>query len=112
MLASLTDPRLRLALTWLAGFTLIDSSIVSLALPDIGSELGRSVGELAWVATGYLLALAATLLAAGWLNDRYGSRRVLGLGAVAFCCSCHTAADRSIHSRTPAGIPTDDRPDP
>ncbi|MGH2416703.1 MAG: MFS transporter, partial [Candidatus Limnocylindria bacterium] len=74
----------RLALAWLAGFTLIDSSIVSLALPDVGSDLGRSVGELAWVSSGYLLALAATLLAAGWLNDRYGSRLVLGLGGVAF----------------------------
>jgi DHA2 family methylenomycin A resistance protein-like MFS transporter len=78
------DPRLLLALAWLAGFTLIDSSIVSLALPDIGADFDRSVGELAWVSTGYLLALAATLLAAGRLNDRYGSRLVLGVGGVAF----------------------------
>jgi MFS transporter, DHA2 family, methylenomycin A resistance protein len=78
------DPRLLLALAWLAGFTLIDSSIVSLALPDIARDFDRSVGELAWVSTGYLLALAATLLAAGRLNDRYGSRLVLGIGGVAF----------------------------
>ena len=78
------DPRLLLALAWLAGFTLIDSSIVSLALPDIARDFDRSVGELAWVSTGYLLALAATLLAAGRLNDRYGSRPVLGIGGVAF----------------------------
>jgi EmrB/QacA subfamily drug resistance transporter len=78
------DPRLRLVLAWLAGFTLIDSSIVSLALPDIAQDFDRSVGELAWVSTGYLLALAATLLSAGRLNDRYGSRPVLTIGAVAF----------------------------
>jgi MFS family permease len=78
------DPRLLLVLAWLAGFTLIDSSIVSLALPDIGRDFDRSVGELAWVSTGYLLALAATLLAAGRLNDRYGSRLVLIIGGVAF----------------------------
>ena len=73
-----------LALAWLAGFTLIDSSIVSLALPHIADDFDRSVGELAWVTTGFLLALAATLLAAGRLSDRFGARRVLTLGAVAF----------------------------
>src|SRR5688500_11711088 len=78
------DPRLLLVLAWLAGFTLIDSSIVSLALPDIGRDFDRSVGELAWVSTGYLLALAATLLAAGRLNDRYGSRLILTVGGIAF----------------------------
>jgi EmrB/QacA subfamily drug resistance transporter len=73
-----------LALAWLAGFTLIDASIVSLALPDIAADFGRTVGDLAWVATGYLLALAATLLAAGRLSDRFGMRRVLVSGAIAF----------------------------
>lgn len=73
-----------LTLAWLAGFTLIDASIVSLALPDIASDFGRTVGEVAWVATGFLLALAATLLAAGRLSDRFGSRRVMTIGAVAF----------------------------
>lgn len=73
-----------LALAWLAGFTLIDASIVSLALPDIAADFDRTVGELAWVTTGYLLALAATLLAAGRLSDRLGTRRVLVLGAIGF----------------------------
>ena len=80
MPADRADPRFLLALAWIAGFTLIDSSIVSLALPDIARDFDRSSGELAWVSTGYLLALAATLLAAGRLNDRYGSRLVLGVG--------------------------------
>lgn len=78
------DQRWLLALAWLAGFTLIDSSIVSLALPDIARDFDRSVGQLAWVSTGYLLALAATLLAAGRLSDRYGQRPVLALGGAAF----------------------------
>ena len=78
------NPRWLLALAWLAGFTLIDSSIVSLALPDIARDFDRSVGELAWVSTVYLLALAATLLGAGRLSDRYGQRPVLALGASAF----------------------------
>ena len=78
------DPRWLLALAWLAGFTLIDSSIVSLALPDMARDLDRSIGQVAWIATGYLLALAATLLAAGRLSDRYGQRPVLALGAIGF----------------------------
>ncbi len=78
------DPRWRLALAWLAGFTLIDSSIVSLALPDIANDFDQSVGQLAWVSTGYLIALAATLLAAGRLSDRYGQRPVLTLGGIGF----------------------------
>ncbi len=78
------NPRWLLALAWLAGFTLIDSSIVSLALPDIAREFDRTVAELAWVSTAYLLALAATLLAAGRLSDRFGQRPVLAAGAIAF----------------------------
>jgi DHA2 family multidrug resistance protein len=79
-----TRERWLLALAWLAGFTLIDASIVSLALPDIGRDFDRSVLEVAWVATGFLVALAATLIAAGRLRDRLGTRRVMLGGAVGF----------------------------
>lgn len=78
------SPLALLVLAWVAGFTLIDSSIVSLALPDIAADFDRSIGELAWVATGFLLALAASLLAAGRLADRFGSRAVMAAGAAAF----------------------------
>jgi MFS family permease len=103
------DPRLLLALAWLAGFTLIDSGIVSLALPDIADDFNKSVGELAWVSTGFLLALSATLLAAGRLNDRYGSRLVLGTGALAFliltaACAAAPTFELLIAARIGQGI--------
>jgi EmrB/QacA subfamily drug resistance transporter len=79
-----SSPHWRLALAWIAGFTLIDSSIVTLALPDIARDFNRPVGELAWVPTAYLLALAASLLAAGRLSDRLGARLVLTGGAIGF----------------------------
>ena len=78
------SPRALLILAWVAGFTLIDSSIVSLALPDVAADFDRSVGELAWVSTGFLLALAASLLAAGRLADRFSARWVMVAGAAAF----------------------------
>jgi EmrB/QacA subfamily drug resistance transporter len=67
-----------------AGFTLIDSSIVSLALPAIAGHFNRSVAEVAWVATGFLMALAASLIPAGRLLDRLGARRVMLGGALGF----------------------------
>jgi len=80
----MSSARWRLVLAWLAGFTLIDSSIVILALPDIARDFDRAVADLAWVSTGYLLALAATLLTAGRLSDRLGARTVLAAGGVGF----------------------------
>jgi EmrB/QacA subfamily drug resistance transporter len=77
-------PAWLLALAWVAGFTLIDSSIVSLALPAVASHFNRSVAEVAWVATGFLMALAASLIPAGRLVDRFGARRVMLAGAIGF----------------------------
>ena len=80
----MSRPAWLLALAWVAGFTLIDSSIVSLALPAIAADFNRSVAEVAWVATGFLIALAASLIPAGRLQDRLGARRVMLGGAVGF----------------------------
>jgi EmrB/QacA subfamily drug resistance transporter len=77
-------PNWLLALAWVAGFTLIDSSIVSLALPAIATYFDRSIAEVAWVATGFLMALAASLVPAGRLLDRLGARRVMLGGAIGF----------------------------
>jgi EmrB/QacA subfamily drug resistance transporter len=77
-------PAWLLALAWVAAFTLIDSSIVSLALPAIAGYFNRSVAEVAWVATGFLMALAASLIPAGRLLDRLGARRVMLGGAIGF----------------------------
>lgn len=78
------SPGSLLALSWVAAFMLIDSSIVSLALPDLAADLDRTVGELAWVSAGFLLALAGSLLGAGSLTDRIGARRMMLGGAVGF----------------------------
>jgi EmrB/QacA subfamily drug resistance transporter len=61
---------------------LLDISVVMVALPPIQKALGASFSELQWVVDAYALTLAAALLTAGSLADRFGHRRfyLLGLG--------------------------------
>src|SRR5688572_7175641 len=103
------SPRAVLALAWLAGFTLIDSAIVSLALPDIARDFERSVGELAWVSSGFLLALAASLLAAGRLGDLFGPRTMMAAGAIGFglttlACGLAPSFDILVAARVAQGV--------
>ncbi|GLY68475.1 MFS transporter [Amycolatopsis taiwanensis] len=67
-----------------SGMAMLDGTIVNVALPRIGTELGASVAGLQWILDGYLLALASLILVAGSLGDRYGRRRVFVVGVVWF----------------------------
>jgi DHA2 family methylenomycin A resistance protein-like MFS transporter len=65
-------------------FVLLDVTIVNVALARIGSGLGASRSELQWVVDAYALVLAAFMLSAGDLVDRFGSRRLFLAGLVLF----------------------------
>jgi EmrB/QacA subfamily drug resistance transporter len=67
-----------------SGVAFLDGSVVNVALPAIGRELGGGFSVLQWVLDGYLLALSALLLLGGALGDRYGRRRVFLVGLVVF----------------------------
>jgi EmrB/QacA subfamily drug resistance transporter len=71
-----------------SGIVFLDSTIVNVALPRIALDLPTAVlGTLesqAYVTSGYLAMLSATLILAGALADRYGRRRVFIIGLVAF----------------------------
>ena len=60
----------------------IDSTVVAVALPAIGRNLHVGFQDLQWTVTSYTLTLAALILLAGSLSDRWGRRRVFlaGLG--------------------------------
>jgi EmrB/QacA subfamily drug resistance transporter len=63
---------------------LLDITIVNVALPDIQKELHSSFTDLQWVVDAYALALAALLLTAGSLSDRFGRRIAFAVGLVLF----------------------------
>ncbi len=58
----------------------LDASIVTLALPRLGRDLGASVGAVEWVALAYLLALVATVTTVGHLADRVGRKLLYTYG--------------------------------
>src|SRR6476620_1227590 len=73
---------------WLALYALclgdlmivLDTNIVTVALPSIQSDLSFSSETLAWVVNAYMLTFGGFLLLSGRLGDLYGNRRVLLVG--------------------------------
>ena len=75
-----------LAVTVATFMLLLDITVVNVALPSIRESLHASFGDLQWVVDAYSLTLAALVLTAGSLADRFGRRRVfeIGLGVFSF----------------------------
>ncbi len=67
-----------------SGMTLLDGTVVNVALRTIGEDLDASLAELQWITNGYLLSLASLILLGGSLGDRFGRRRVFVIGTVWF----------------------------
>ncbi|WP_407727460.1 MFS transporter [Rhodococcoides fascians] len=63
---------------------MLDATVVNIALPAIGRDLGSGVTGLQWTLSGYTLALASLILLGGSLGDRLGRRRVFVWGTVWF----------------------------
>ncbi len=63
---------------------IVDATIVNVALPAIGRDLGGGVGALQWVVDAYTVVFAGFLLSAGSLGDRLGARRVFDAGLIVF----------------------------
>ncbi|MGW0547439.1 MFS transporter [Streptomyces altiplanensis] len=70
----------------LLGFALItlDTSVVNVALPSIGAELGGGMAGLQWAVDAYTLAFAALLLSTGAFSDRIGAARAYAAGIAVF----------------------------
>lgn len=64
--------------------SVLDSTIVNVALPDIKEDLHFSQSTLTWVLNGYLITFGAFLLLFGRLGDLLGRRRVFLVGVALF----------------------------
>src|SRR5580700_1788925 len=77
----------------------LDLTVLNLALPTLGTDLHASTSDLQWFVDSYSLVLAALLLPAGLLGDRFGRKKILvpalvlfGLASLA-CAYSHTSGE-------------------
>src|SRR5690349_4293564 len=83
--SSLRAAWIPLAALCLAFFVeMVDNTLLSIALPTIGRDLGSGTTELQWVTGAYSLTFGGLLLTAGSVADRLGRRRVLLAGLAVF----------------------------
>src|SRR5580700_1337846 len=87
----------------------VDGTVLSVALPTLSRALHASESDLQWFSSGYFLVLAATMLPAGLLGDRYGRKKILllsmalfGIGSVA--CAYSTSVPEFMAARALIGL--------
>jgi EmrB/QacA subfamily drug resistance transporter len=81
------DPRVwRISLIVVIGsiMSILDSTIVNIAIETLHRDLGASLSDIQWVTTGYLLALAAVIPVTGWASARFGAKNVYITSLVVF----------------------------
>jgi EmrB/QacA subfamily drug resistance transporter len=87
----------------------LDSTIVNTGIPAMAASLGVTPLSLKAVVSSYILALAVSIPASGWLAERYGSRRIFMLAVALFTVSsvlCGLAMNSTmlVAARVPQGI--------
>jgi EmrB/QacA subfamily drug resistance transporter len=89
--------------------TVMDGTMVNVALPTLAEEFGVASTDIEWVAVGYLLSLAAVIPVAGWLGDRFGSKRVFVTALIVFvlvsmACGAAQTLDQLVALRVLQGM--------
>ncbi len=87
----------------------LDATVLNLALPTLATALHASESDLQWFSAGYALTLAAGMLPAGLLGDRYGRKTVLLgslvlFGAGSLACAYAPSSDAFIAARAVLGL--------
>jgi EmrB/QacA subfamily drug resistance transporter len=89
--------------------SILDTTIVNVALDTLGRELHSTIANIQWVVTGYMLALAAVIPVTGWAARRYGAKPVYIASLVLFVagsalCGLATSATELVVFRVLQGI--------
>src|SRR3954465_5109385 len=89
--------------------SILDTTIVNVALQTLRTDLGVPLSTIQWVATAYLLALSAVIPLTGWMAERFGPRRVwmgavAGVGATSALCGGAGSAQTLIAFRVLQGL--------
>ena len=64
--------------------TILDATIVNVALPTLGRDFHTSIATIQWVATVYLLAFASVIPLTGWASQRLGAKQLWLISLAAF----------------------------
>ena len=64
--------------------TVLDLTIVNVAVPTIGRQLGASISAVQWIVTGYMLAFASVIPLTGWASQRLGAKELWLISLAAF----------------------------
>src|SRR4051812_36091243 len=73
--------------------TILDATIVNVALPVLGRDLDVSIGAVQWVPAIYLLTFAAVIPLTGWATDRFGAKHVWLTALTLFLVGSELCAD-------------------
>jgi EmrB/QacA subfamily drug resistance transporter len=89
--------------------SILDTTIVNVALATLSRELHATISEIQWVVTGYMLSLAAVIPVSGWAARRFGAKQVYLLSLVLFTagsalCGLATSPTELIVFRVLQGI--------
>src|SRR5438105_15591038 len=89
--------------------SILDTTIVNVALATLGRDLHSSIAEIQWVVTGYMLALAAVIPVSGWAAERFGAKRVYLISLVLFTvgsalCGVSTSTTELVVFRVLQGV--------
>lgn len=83
------NPEVSVSIVFVAAMfmSIMDSTIVNVALPSLGRQLGVPPTSIDAVVVGYLVSLAVVIPASGWLGDRFGTKRIFLLALALFSIS-------------------------
>src|ERR1700712_5647339 len=89
--------------------SILDTTIVNVALESLGRDLDAPLSTIQWVSTGYLLSLATVIPLTGWAAERFGPRRVwmtavAGFVVTSALCALAWSAESLIAFRVLQGL--------